>query len=193
MKTLKLKNIELPDLPDLKFPQVRLEMILSFSEYMKSDDWKRVKIEVKKRAEGICADCGKFIGEKGTCHHKYYDDWGKGNSQEVLSCVYLCKRCNIKRHNNPEMKKLVPFWAKRDQRFDCSDDIDFVERKKLNKELQQEYEKEKMNGNKMYGLLLDLSLLNCRKHKEEELQRLIKKSKKVTFEILKEGLDKADL
>lgn len=193
MKTLKLNHRELPDLPDLKFSQVRLEMILSFSEYMKSDDWKRVKAEVKKRAKGICADCGKFIEKGGTCHHKYYDDWGKGNSQEVLSCVYLCRRCNIKRHNNPEIKKLVPFWAKREQRFDCLDDIDFIERRKLDKELQQDYEIEKMRGNKMYGLLSDLSLLNCRKHKEEELQRLIRKSKKVTQEILKEELIKADL
>lgn len=193
MKTLKLKHIELPDLPDLKFPQVRLEMILLFSEYMESDDWKRVKAEVKKRAAGICADCGKIIEKGGNCHHKYYDDWGKGNSQEVLSCVYLCRRCNIKRHNNPEIKKLVPFWAKREQRFDCLDDIDFIERRKLDKELQQEYEKEKINGNKMFGILLDLSLLNCRKHKEEELQRLIRKSKKIKQKILKESLDKANL
>ncbi len=193
MRTLKLRNRELPDLPDLKYPQVRLEMILSFTEYMESDDWKRVKAEVKKRARGICADCGKIIEKGGTCHHKHYDDWGKGNNQEVLSCVYLCRRCNIKRHNNPEIKKLVPFWAKRGQRFDCFDDIDFVERKKVNKELQQEYEKEKINGNKMFGILLDLSLLNCRKHKEEELQRLIRKSKKIKLQILKEDIEKANL
>ena len=193
MKTLKLKHIELPDLPDLKYPEIRFRMIKLFDEYMKSDDWKRVKIEVKKRAGGTCADCGEFIGEKGTCHHKYYDDWGKGNTQEALSCVYLCRKCNTKRHNKPEMRKLVPFWAKRNQRWDCLDDIDFTERRKLNKELQQDYEIEKSRSNKMYGLLLDLTLLNCRIHKEKELQRLIRKSKKVIQKILKEELDKANL
>jgi 5-methylcytosine-specific restriction endonuclease McrA len=62
-----------------------------------------------------CADCKKNLpgGKGGIVHHKHYDDWGKGNSEETNSCLFLCSKCHDIRNAKFEMKIKVTFWAKR--------------------------------------------------------------------------------
>ena len=95
----------------MKQSKYRSIMRLMFEEYIASKEWKKCREKVKKNASGICAKCGEFIGDSGIAHHQDYEHWGKGNFQEVRSCLYLCKKCHNKMpHDN------VPFFAK--QNFD---------------------------------------------------------------------------
>ena len=91
----------------------REAMVDIFRKYMASDIWQRVREAVIRQSNGQCDDCYRQI-RTGTVHHISYENWGKGNIEEVMSCVYLCKKCNRKRHNGPG-KVGVPFWAKRNE------------------------------------------------------------------------------
>jgi 5-methylcytosine-specific restriction endonuclease McrA len=95
-------------------------MVEVFREYTASDLWRYVKKSVMERDNFTCVDCGeKLLNEKGgIVHHKHYKEWGKGNREEIDSCVFLCKRCHDVRHKKQEMKMGVPFWAERDPEID---------------------------------------------------------------------------
>ena len=90
----------------------RQAMVDIFRKYNASDTWQRVREAVIKQSKGRCEDCYEQIKKWGTVHHLSYDNWGKGNIREVMSCVYLCKKCHQKRHNR--LKQEIPFWAKID-------------------------------------------------------------------------------
>jgi 5-methylcytosine-specific restriction endonuclease McrA len=91
----------------------RQAMVDVFLKYMASDVWQGVREAVIRESNGQCVDCLRQIRE-GTVHHTSYEDWGKGNIEEVMSCIYLCKKCDRKRHNGPGSVE-VPFWAKRNE------------------------------------------------------------------------------
>lgn len=123
------KNFICKDLSDTKLiymrtdgmlvSQFRDKMIVIFQDYIKSNEWRRLRLEVIKRANGKCVDCGEDIESRGIVHHEYYDDWGKGNYEEIMSCVYLCESCHTKRHHKMD-PQLVPFFAKRiNHEIDC--------------------------------------------------------------------------
>ncbi|MBA7495108.1 hypothetical protein ES702_05687 [subsurface metagenome] len=180
--------MELEEIPDIKKFPYRFEMIGVFFAYNQSDDWKRVRNKVKKRDKGICVDCGKFIGDKGVCHHKHYKNWGKGNREEILSCVYLCKKCHRKKHNNQKTKEITPFWVKREPGLCGFDDIDFQEKREEKQKEKREKREKEIERNKAFSILLDLSLLNNGDHREEKLQKLIKKSSKFINDKQKEEI-----
>lgn len=81
-----------------------------FEQYMCSETWSIVRTVVMKRCKGRCWFCG-CTPKIRIIHHKKYDNWGKGNYEEVFDCVLSCKECHTKEHRkmNPT---LVPFFAK---------------------------------------------------------------------------------
>lgn len=115
------KNFILKDKNDNKLIHMRVDgmlvsevrniMIQTFKEYMKSEEWNRLRLEVIKKSDGKCVDCKDEIDSGGIVHHEHYDDWGKGNYEEILSCVYVCKKCHVKRHAKTD-SQIVPFFAK---------------------------------------------------------------------------------
>ena len=94
--------------------EFRAMIVEAFRGYIASDEWRFVKQEVTKRDNSTCVDCKKKLpGGKGSIiHHEHYEDWGKGNLNEINSCVFLCKNCHNIRHAKPDMKMRVPFLAK---------------------------------------------------------------------------------
>jgi 5-methylcytosine-specific restriction endonuclease McrA len=89
-------------------------MVEAFRDYIASEKWRIVKQEVMRTDNYSCADCQKKLpeGRGGIVHHKHYNDWGKGNSEEIISCIFLCTKCHNGRHAKQNMKSMVPFWAK---------------------------------------------------------------------------------
>ena len=84
-------------------------MLGMFVTYMQSEDWKRLKSIVFERDNHRCVECNEGTN-KLVCHHKDYDNWGKGNNEERDDCITVCSRCHGILHN--KMKNIVPFWAK---------------------------------------------------------------------------------
>lgn len=164
----------------------RFEMILTFQQYLNSNEWKNLREAVKKRDKETCIDCNKFIGNNGTCHHEHYRDWGKGNSEELRSCIYLCKECNEERHHDPKMREIVPFWAKRHHNTGGYDDIDSVIISDPVKMRLRRYDE-------ILGLLIDFLNIDLSKIKDEILQGFIRKVKKIFWKHSKEVLREADL
>ncbi len=67
---------------------------MPYKDYLKSDEWRRLRLMVLRRAGGRCERCGKNNGEWNV-HHLTYDR--RGN--ELLSdLVLLCKRCHDVAH-----------------------------------------------------------------------------------------------
>jgi hypothetical protein len=102
----------------------RFAMAYAFEEYNASKELAYVKQKVMERDNFSCVNCKTFIQDshKGVVHHEHYDNWGRGDEFEIDSCVYLCKRCHRIRHNKPDMKLKVPFWARRGSLWDkCSE------------------------------------------------------------------------
>lgn len=96
---------------DMRISKYRRALYRIFVDYMASDDWKRVRADVRDRADGKCAKCAQFVGDAGIAHHEDYEHWGKANYEEIHSCVYLCKKCHkYAPHDH------APFFAR--QRFD---------------------------------------------------------------------------
>jgi 5-methylcytosine-specific restriction endonuclease McrA len=89
----------------------RNAMRLAYESYQRSDKWKNVVIMVCDRDRLICQDC-KGQMPSGVCHHKSYDNWGKGNTEEIDDCIWLCRNCHTKRHAQ-HLDQEPPFWAKR--------------------------------------------------------------------------------
>jgi 5-methylcytosine-specific restriction endonuclease McrA len=102
-------------------------MVEAFKEYIASEEWRYVKLEVMERDNYTCVDCGKNLpeGRNGIVHHEHYDDWGKGNREEINSCVFICRKCHNGRHAHLEMKRKVPFWAARYPETDGFSDEEF--------------------------------------------------------------------
>lgn len=99
---------------DYDIYKYRYLMAEAFHGYIASKEWGYVKQRVMERDDYRCVDCKTELpdGKGGVIHHEHYDDWGKGNYEEVLSCVYLCKKCHNNRHKQTDMKLKVPFWGK---------------------------------------------------------------------------------
>jgi len=98
-------------------------MAAAFCDYIASKEWSYVKQKVMERDGFSCIDCKTpiSIGEGGIIHHEHYDYWGRGDWHEIDSCIFLCKKCHRIRHNKPDMKLKVPFWAKSNSLWDkCS-------------------------------------------------------------------------
>ena len=91
----------------------RKKMLEIFNIYNHSNEWQRVRKQVKERDKNTCVDCKKYV-ENGISHHTKYDNWGKGNFEEVKDCVYLCIPCHIKKH----VKMLIPFWARQNMKIE---------------------------------------------------------------------------
>jgi 5-methylcytosine-specific restriction endonuclease McrA len=89
-------------------------MVGAFRGYIASDEWRFIKQEVMGRDNYICVDCQQKLpeGKGGIVHHEHYEDWGKGNSEEICSCVFLCNKCHNTRLAQQDMKLKTPFLAK---------------------------------------------------------------------------------
>ncbi len=108
---------------DYLYFKYRFVMAVAFLEYNASKEWAYVKQKVIERDDFTCVDCKTTCpsDDNGVIHHEHYDNWGRGDCHEIESCVFLCKKCHKKRHNKPDMKITVPFWAKRGALWDkCS-------------------------------------------------------------------------
>ena len=90
------------------YSEVRNIMIDAFYAYMASDEWIRLRQQAFDRDNNKCVDCGKT--KRLTAHHTRYDNWGKGNSEELDDLVTVCQGCHTSRHSKME----TPFWAKRE-------------------------------------------------------------------------------
>jgi len=73
--------------------------IMSYYEYLKSDDWAWVKHECRKR-DRVCQKCGKAYqpGMKFDVHHKHYRYVGQGDLFELESVELLCRDCHRRTH-----------------------------------------------------------------------------------------------
>ena len=95
----------------LNKPEFREAMRNAYEHYIASERWKNTREEVRKRDQLVCQDCNELT-KRGVCHHKSYENWGKGNFEEIDDCVWLCQQCHAKRHNC-YIDENTPFWAKR--------------------------------------------------------------------------------
>jgi hypothetical protein len=75
--------------------------------YYASSEWDTVRREVRERDGDVCRECGKDAPD-GICHHSEYLHWGKGNYEEIRSCLWVCGRCHRKVDHSG-----VPFFMKR--------------------------------------------------------------------------------
>lgn len=78
--------------------------------YQSSALWRDVVSAVKERDGRLCTKCGE-MPKKGVVHHLSYQNWGKGDQEEIDDCTYLCVPCHNKEHRNMTVE--VPFWANR--------------------------------------------------------------------------------
>lgn len=86
-----LKDDNQQEIEDLK--------ALPYSEYLKSDYWKRVSYMVKKEAGFKCSQCGSM--KRLEVHHLSYENKGdEMNHLEDLVC--LCHNCHSKEHGYEE-------------------------------------------------------------------------------------------
>lgn len=80
-------------------PQIR------YSEYLKTDYWKAVSLEVKKRAGFRCQLCNSQMDL--VAHHRCYDH--RGNELEHLGdLICLCARCHSLFHGIAKPEQIQP-------------------------------------------------------------------------------------
>ena len=71
-----------------------------YKEYLKSDEWDRVKSEEIDQANGICAACGWPLGNSiPHTHHTNYENLGREGTGDL---EVLHKVCHERKH--PDMK-----------------------------------------------------------------------------------------
>lgn len=68
-------------------------------EYLQSDRWRKLRLQIIKRDNFICKDCGK----KGVDVH-HIDYQYLNTDEEKNFCVLLCRECHKKRHNIEDKK-----------------------------------------------------------------------------------------
>ncbi|MBM4145647.1 MAG: HNH endonuclease [Nitrospira sp.] len=97
-----------------------------YQEYNQSRIWLNVVKAVIERDKKTCQDCGTQP-KIGIAHHTSYQNWAKGNNEEIRDCVFLCKKCHNARHRN-NRDEPTPFWASRnyDPDLDKIDEGDVV-------------------------------------------------------------------
>ena len=79
---------------DYDIYKYRYLMVEAFHGYIASKEWSYVKQRVIERDDYSCVDCKTELpdGKDGVVHHEHYDDWGKGNHEEVLIlCITMQK------------------------------------------------------------------------------------------------------
>lgn len=87
---------------------VRDAVIKNYDEYLKSDEWKNLKKELKKEKKyQTCRACGnkRFI----QLHHKTYR-WINTN-KERLGIVALCGKCHRRTHEYAKKKNISIYRA----------------------------------------------------------------------------------
>ena len=89
-------------------------MVAVFISYLKSKQWKEIKNIIYKKYNWECTKCLKPISAKTSiCHHLSYENWGKGNYEEILDCILLCRKCHANLHSKNINTIIDPFWASR--------------------------------------------------------------------------------
>lgn len=63
-------------------------------EYLKSDRWKKLRLEVLSRDNFMCQDCKEKARD---VHHMDYNYLG--TIKEIYFCISLCRNCHKNRHN----------------------------------------------------------------------------------------------
>ena len=87
----------------------------AFLEYMASPEWARVRMNVLVRDRKQCQrKWSGCYGQGNIVHHLNYDNWGKGNVEEVMDCLLVCSPCHEKEHADGRIA--VPFFAKQNYR-----------------------------------------------------------------------------
>lgn len=75
----------------------------NYLDYCKSDYFKRLKLEVLKRAKHKCSNCK---GQAHTAHHVRYR--AKWTDSKPTDCIPICNTCHNKIHENDiQHKKLL--------------------------------------------------------------------------------------
>ena len=81
---------------------------MKYEDYLKSDDWKKLRLRVLKRANYKCEFCGSVARE---IHHVMYLKKENSEMDNVNHLVACCKRCHKLchgiRYNTPLIKNLA--------------------------------------------------------------------------------------
>ena len=75
------------------FEDERETMRLNHREYLKSDYWKKLRLEILFRDNFLCKDCKSKATD---VHHLNYDFVKTQHEKEY--CISLCRKCHDKRH-----------------------------------------------------------------------------------------------
>ena len=84
-----------PEDKDLKNRWLENKWSISYSDYLLSNHWQRVKAEVASESEGRCRICSSNKGTMNTHHRDYKHFW----SERWCDVIYLCRDCHLLYHN----------------------------------------------------------------------------------------------
>lgn len=91
-------------------------------EYLKSERWRKLRLEILKRDNFTCQDCKEKAKD---VHHIDYNYLG--TDKEIDFCVSLCRECHKNRHNIKNKKDILKeknhdYKCKKCEHRFCSDD-----------------------------------------------------------------------
>jgi hypothetical protein len=75
------------------------EAIGEYHYYLKSEEWKKKRLEILRRDNFICSGCGDTASQ---VHHMTYENLH--TKQEYNDCMCVCKNCHQVIHNKAESK-----------------------------------------------------------------------------------------
>ena len=77
---------------------------IEYKEFLKSEEWKKIRFNVFLRDDFKCVDCGEDCCE---AHHESYED-----IYDETNIISLCHNCHSKRHDIPiKNNKKIKGWA----------------------------------------------------------------------------------
>lgn len=84
------KRIELYNEYQKLFAEVNSEWWDLYNEYLKSDEWDVIKLNVKERDGNKCVNCGSTINIH--VHHFHYDNVGAEDMEDLITVCYECHK-----------------------------------------------------------------------------------------------------
>jgi len=75
-----------------------------YRTYIKSKEWKKLRLDIYKIRKGVCERCGHNLNFEFHLHHKIYDNLF---NEKLEDLEILCLYCHLKEHNllTPKNKK----------------------------------------------------------------------------------------
>lgn len=62
-----------------------------YKAYLQSDEWKRIRTRIRRRARGRCERCG--VNVRDDIHHKTYERVGNEDLKDLIAVCRPCHRC----------------------------------------------------------------------------------------------------